>query len=194
MDNTEIRARILRIHYDLEMNNPGAFFKTAELPGLMPGVPQNLLDANMIYLYRSGLIEGFTSIGKAAPPITRITPIGINVVENPNAYSSQYSLNVQLLNIGTNYGQVAQADRGATVTQTQTYSSFNDLRRLVKSRSELTDQDRERIDKVLANLEKTAGEGGLTKKIIEEAKQALADYGWLIPPLMTVLTTALGLG
>lgn len=64
----------------------------------------------------------------------------------------------------------------------------------MKSRSELTDQDRERIDKVLANLEKTAGEGGLTKKIIEEAKQALADYGWLIPPLMTVLTTALGLG
>ena len=170
MDNSEIRARILRIHYDLEMSKPGAFFQTAELPELMPGVPQNLLDANTSYLYRSGLIEGFTSIDKAAPPITRITPIGINVVENPKTYSSQYSLNIQYLSIGTNYGQVAQADREATVTQTQTYSSFNDLKALVKNHSELSDQDRERIDKVLANLEKTTNEGGLTNKIIEEAK------------------------
>jgi len=139
LDNTEVRAKILRIFYDLEMNVPGSFLKTAELPDLMPGVPQNLLDANTIYLFHSRLIEGFTSIDKAAPPITRITPMGINVVENPNAYSSQFSLNIRQLHIGTNYGQVAQADRGAAVIQTQTYSSFNELRELVKTHSELSE-------------------------------------------------------
>jgi len=194
MDNAEIRARILRLHYDLQMNHPGAFFESKALPTLLPGISQNLLDANVIYLYDSGLLEGFKSIDKAAPPLTRITRMGIDAVENPNKYSDQFSLNVQVLNIDTNYGQVAQADRGATVTQTQTYSSFNNLRELVKTHGELSDQDREHIDKVLAHLEKTTNEGGLTKKIIEEAKQALAEYGWLIPPLITVLTKALGLG
>ena len=115
-------------------------------------------------------------------------------MENPDRYSDQFSLNVQVLNVGTNYGQVAQADRGAPVTQIQAYSSFNDLRELVRSHAELTEQDRERIKRVLGSLEKTASEGSLTKKIIEEAKQALAEYGWLIPPLVAVLTKALGLG
>jgi hypothetical protein len=100
---------------------------------MLPGIPQNLLDANVIYLYDSRLIEGFTSVDKAAPPITRITRMGIDAVENPDMYSDRYSLSVQVLNIGTNYGQVAQADRGAAVIQTQTYSTFSDLRELVRS-------------------------------------------------------------
>jgi len=194
MDNAEIRARILRFHYDSEMNRPGDFFNIDELPKLMPDVPQNTLDANILYLCRSRLIECHMVCGRTTPPIARISPIGIDVVENPDRYSGRFSLNVQVLNVGTNYGQLAQADRGSTVTQTETDSSFNDLRELVKTHSELTDADRERIDKVLANLEKTTNEGGLTKKIIEEARQALADYGWLIPPLITVLAKALGLG
>jgi len=103
-------------------------------------------------------------------------------------------MDVQVLNVGTNYGQVAQAGGGATVTQTQTYSSFNDLRQLVRSHTELTDGDRQRIDAVLGNLEKTVAEKGITKTVVEQAKQALADYGWLIQPLIAVLMNALGLG
>ena len=97
------------------------------------------------------------------------------------------------LNIGTNYGRVAQADRGATVIQTQACSSFNDLRELVKSRADLTEADRQRINAVLGSLEKTVAEKGVTKTLVEQAKQALADYGWLIQPVITVLMKALGL-
>ncbi len=35
---------------------------------------------------------------------------------------------------------------------------------------------------------------GLTKRIVEQAKQSLAKYGRLVPPLGTVLAKALGLG
>jgi hypothetical protein len=37
-------------------------------------------------------------------------------------------------------------------------------------------------------------EAGLTGKVIEQAKKALAKYGWLIPPLIQVLSNSLGLG
>jgi len=195
MDNSEIRAKILRLHYDLEMNNPGRFFEVDKLPTLITGVPQNLLDANILYLCESGLINGMIpSIGRVTPVATRITPLGTNVVERPGQYSERFTMSVQVLNVGTNYGQVAQADRRATVEQTQTYSSFNELRELVRKHTELNDTDRQRIEKVLAHLEETTAQKGLTQKIIEEAKQALAEYGWLIPPLITVLAKALGLG
>ena len=192
MDNAEIRARILRLHYDLQMNHPGAFFESKALPTLLPGIPQNLLDANVIYLYDSRLIEGFTSVDKAAPPITRITRMGIDAVENPDMYSDRFSLSVQVLNIGTNYGQVAQADRGAAVIQTQTYSTFSDLRELVRSHVELTEEERRKIGEVLTDLENTEKEGGLSKKI-EQAKEAFTKYGWLVEPLVTVLKTILQL-
>ena len=192
MDNAEIRARILRLHYDLQMNHPGAFFESKELPILLPGIPQNLLDANMIYLYDSRLIEGFTSVDKAAPPITRITRMGIDAVENPDMYSDRFSLSVQVLNIGTNYGQVAQAEHGAAVIQTQTYTTFSDLRELVRSHVELTEEEKRKISEVLTDLENTAKEGSLSKKI-EQAKEAFTKYGWIVEPLVTVLKTILQL-
>jgi len=196
MDNSEIRARILRLHYDLQMNSPEQLFITDRLPTLITGVSQSLLDANTQYLCESGLINTVipAAIGRGAPIATRISALGIDVVENPSRYSERFTINVQVLNVGTNYGQVAQADRGATVEQTQTYSSFNELRELVRKHTELNDADRQKIEKVLARLEETAAQKGLTHKIIEEAKQALAEYGWLIPPLITVLAKTLGLG
>jgi hypothetical protein len=174
------------------MNHPGAFFESKALPDLLPGIPQNLLDANVIYLYDSRLLEGFTSVDKVAPPLTRITRMGIDVVENPDSYSDRFSLSVQVLNIGTNYGQVAQTDRGATVTQTQTYSTFGNLRALVQSHVELTEEERRRISEVLTDLENTAKEDSLTKKI-EQAREAFTKYGWLVEPLVMVLKTILHL-
>jgi len=193
MSNAEIRAKILRAHYDLEMARPGDFFDPDLIPKLMPGVAQNLLDANLIYLYESGLIRGENVGGQVTPTCTRITPLGIALVERPNMYSDRFPINVQVLNVNTNLGQVAQATSGASIAQTQTYSSFGDLRRFVESRAELKDVERQEIEKVLTELEKMASERGLTQKIVDEAKKALAKYGWIIPPLMSVLSQALGL-
>lgn len=196
MDDSEILAKILRLHYDLQMNSPEQLFIVDRLPTLITGVPRNLLDANTEYLCESGLINTVipAAIGRGAPVATRISALGIDAVRNPSKYSGQFPMSVQVLNVGTNYGQVAQADRGATVEQTQTYSSFNELRELVRKHTELNDTDKQRIEKELAHLEETAAQKGLTQKIIEEAKQALAEYGWLISPVMQVLAKTFGFG
>jgi len=193
MSNAEIRAKILRAHYDLEMTRPGDFLDPDLLPRLMPGVPRNLLDANLIYLYESGLIRGEQVVSQVTPICTRIAPLGIDLVERPQIYSGRFPISVQVLNVNTNLGQVAQASSGASIAQTQTYSSFEDLRRLVDGRTELKDAERQEIEKVLTELEKAASERGLTQKIVDEAKKALAKYGWIIPPLVSVLSQALGL-
>jgi hypothetical protein len=178
------------------MNSPEKLFFTDELQTLIPGVPKNFLDANVQYLCDKGLINPDTQagIGRGAPIATRISALGVDFVEKPSHFQGQFTINVQTLSIGTNYGQVAQADRGATIEQTQTYSSFNELRELVRKHAELNDEDRQRIEKVLARLEERATQKGLTQKIIDEAQQALAEYVWLIPPLVTTLAKALGLG
>jgi hypothetical protein len=90
----EIRAKILRLHYDLEMKNPLDRFNTDTLKDVFPDIPENLLDANLVYLYESGLLEC-----RSTPIMTRITPQGINVVENPSL-ASQYQIDVQVLQIG----------------------------------------------------------------------------------------------
>jgi len=176
------------------MNRPGNLIDEPmeELPKLMPNVPRNMLEANLLYLFESGLVRGMSVPSQVTPICTSITPLGTNVVENPQGYKD-YQLNVQVLNINTNYGQVGQASSGASIAQTQTYSSFGDLRRLVESRTELKDAERQEIEKVLTELEKVASERGLTQKIVDEAKKALAKYGWIVPPLVSVLSQALGL-
>jgi hypothetical protein len=194
LPNADIRAKILRILYDFQMANPAHLYSTDELAKLFPDVPSNLFDANIIYLRDSYLIQGRGEFGQVGPRDVKITKRGIDVVERPERYSRDYSLNFQVLNVNTNYGQVAQGSQGATIIQTQEFSSFGDLVQLVKSRKELTTEEEEGIVKVLRDLEKAVAEGGLSKRIVEDAKHALVKYGWLIPPLVQVLTKAMGLG
>lgn len=179
--NDEIRAKILRIHYDLEMNQPSSHFDTDALPKLMPDVPQNLLDANLLYLCESRLISGNFAMGRRTPIGTRITPAGTNVVERPNL-AGQFALDIKVLNVNTNYGQIAQATAG-TISQTLTVSSFDDLRRLLQIHPEVKGDERQEIESVLNQLEKDANQKNLTQKMIDEAKRKLAKYGWILAPL-----------
>jgi hypothetical protein len=193
MANGEIRARVLRILYDFQMQNPQRVLNADELKSKsFPDVAQNFFDVNLIYLRDANLIDGRGEMGRVGPRDVRITKLGIDVVERPERYSQKYSMNFQVLNVGTNYGQVAQAAQGASISQTQTYSSFNDLKSLVKSHDELNDEERKEIETHLSELEKRAQDGSLSKTIIDQSKAALSKYGWLIPPLVQVIAKALG--
>ena len=61
---------------------------------------KNILDANLNYLFHSGLIDGALVGGRATPIATIITAAGITLVETPTN-ASQYSINVQILQVDT---------------------------------------------------------------------------------------------
>src|SRR5208282_5102027 len=143
---------------------------------------------NLYYLYRSRLIEG-KGIPQDLPVKIRITPAGIDVVENADI-AKRYQ--IQVLQIGTNYGQVAQAGTGNTISQTQQIT-FSDLRKAVDDRTDISSEDKENIKTILTELDEGIQDGTITKKAIDSAKRALAKYGWLILPLSEVLKHGLGL-
>jgi hypothetical protein len=172
------------------MKSPHDRVNTDTLKDVFPDIPVNLLDANLVYLYESGLLQGEMVMGRRTPIATRITPQGINVVENPSL-ATRFQLNVQILRVETVYGQVAQTGPGSTVIQTQTVT-FDDLRRMVSERTDITSDEKQEIEKILRSLEKDAQENNLTKKAMNDAMKALAKYGWLIPPLTEVLKHAFG--
>jgi hypothetical protein len=191
MRNDEIRAKILRIFYDFEMTHPGEYMNPGYLPQQLAGISQNLIDTNLLYLCDSGLLHGEAyTIGSTTPGMVKITPIGIDVVERPDL-ANQYSINLQVLQVGTVYGQVAQASQGATITQTQTMT-FDDLRKIVRDREDIDTAEKETIKKTLDELETGAQQGTLTKKTVDAARNGLAKYGWLLPSLIAVLKACFG--
>jgi len=190
MDNKEIRAKILRVLYDHEMHRPGEWLHVVYLGQAIPDVDPNLFIANLNYLYGSGLIER-KGIPSDAPLIhVRIGVIGTDVVENAEK-AKDYQINYQVLQIGTNYGQVAQAATGNTISQTQQIT-FADLKKTVDDRTDISAEDKDNIKTILNELDKGIQDGTLAKKAIDSAKDTLAKYGWLIPPLTEVLRHAFG--
>src|SRR5271167_109870 len=172
MTNDEIRAKILRIFYDFEMNRPGEYASTVYLPQQLVDVPQNLIDTNLLYLCDSGLLHGTAfTFGTATPAMAKITPRGIDVVEKPEL-ANQYSINLQILKVGAVYGQVAQASQGATITQIQTMT-FDDLRKMVQDRQDIDADEKSAIQKILNELETNAKQETLTRKFMDESLKAL---------------------
>src|SRR5208337_4830196 len=119
----EIRAKILRIFYDFEMNNPGKYMDTDYLSQQLRDVPRKLIDTNLRYLCDSELlhpetlgVEGrgiYRPYRPTTPRTAKITLVGINVIRKPEL-ANQYAINLQSPQVKTVYGQVAQSSQSAT--------------------------------------------------------------------------------
>jgi hypothetical protein len=191
MRNDEIRGKILRFLYDFNSQSAGELIQIGYLKNELRDIDQNLVQSNLFYLYEKGLIEGKEVEWEKVPISVRISSDGIDAVENQRI-ASQYQINYQIMQIGTMVGQVAQAGQGATITQTQAMT-FDDLRKIVQERQDMSNDEKETVKKILDELETAAQQEILTKKNIDTAKRALAKYGWLIPSLTEVLRYAFGL-
>ena len=191
LDNEEIRSRILRILYEHEMQNPAHYFNTDELAPKL-AVPSNILDANLLYLHGKALVRGVGVLGRVTPPIVRITPLGIDVVEHPQWFDGKLSINLQTVSVsGAVYGQVAVG--GRDVTQVQA-NSIDDLRSIVDKREGLTKETRDSIKSKLGELERELSSGTLSKSRVEQFKEFFGKYDWLWPALVSVISKAIGLG
>jgi hypothetical protein len=196
MRNDEIRAKMLRIFYDFEMNHPGEYLDTSNLPQLLRSVPNKLIDTNLRYLFDLELlhahaltVEGkgiFRPYRRATTPRTaKITIIGINVVRMPEL-ANKYAINLQFLQARTVHGKVRKASQNAAIIQEQTLT-FEALKRMIQDRQELTGNEKAVIKLILDALETTAQQGTLTKKFTDESLKIFSKYDWLIPPLTEVL-------
>jgi hypothetical protein len=198
MRNDEIRAKILRVFYDFEMNHPGEYMNTSNLPQQLSDVPKKLIDTNLLYLLDSELLhrEALTVEGRGifrpyratTPSTAKITLIGINVVRIPEL-ANKYAINLQSLQARTVYGQVTQASQKAVITQTQTIT-FDYLREMVQARQEINANEKAVIKLILDALETTAQQGSLTKNFMDQSLKIFAKHRWLIPPLTEVLKHA----
>lgn len=65
---------------------------------------------------------------------------------------------------------------------------------LVSSHTELKDEEKREIERILVKLQELTNKEGLTRSNIDKTKEALAKYGWLIQPLIQVLMKLLDPG
>jgi hypothetical protein len=189
MRSDEIRAKILRIFYDFEMNHPGEYMNTSDLPQQLSDVSQKLIATNLLYLCDSELlrpkalaVEGrgiYRPYRATAPGTAKITRIGINVFKIPEL-ANKYAINLQSLQVRTVHAQV---------TQTQTIT-FDYLREIVQARQDVNANEKAVIKLILDALETTAQRGSLTKNFMDQSLRIFSKYRWLIPPLTEVLKHA----
>jgi len=65
------------------MVKPNSYLGSEYFYRIFSGMPENVVDANQIYLLDKGLIDGEYTVGSAGPRLMRITSLGIDVVEHP---------------------------------------------------------------------------------------------------------------
>ncbi|HUK50661.1 MAG TPA: hypothetical protein VLV18_06460 [Terriglobales bacterium] len=198
MRNDEIRAKILRIFYDFELNHPGEFMNISDLHGQLRDVPRRLIDTNLPYLCDSELlkqeapgVEGggiYRPYRATTPRTAKITLIGINVVRIPEL-ANKYAINLPSLQTRMAYGHDTQASQLSAVAQTQPIT-FDYLREMVQVRREINADEKAVIKLILDALETTAQQGTLTKNFMDESLKVFAKHRWLIPPLTEVLKHA----
>ncbi|MHA1215685.1 MAG: hypothetical protein ACTSPG_10325 [Candidatus Hodarchaeales archaeon] len=184
MDNKEIRASILKRLYDFHQKEP---YNILELQDFQLKVPENLLLGNLRYLNEKSLIEFKLDMGGHSG-YARITAFGIDVVENPEQFEGQFSINFNLIQVG--------GDVNAPIVQghqIDIVSSFNKLTKIVEERRDIGEEEKGEILEKLGELREVLSSEQLNKSQLEKLEKFLSKYGWLFPMVLKAIRKALGL-
>ena len=189
MDNTDVRAHVLREFYDQEMLSgcgsidPGKFAERL-------GVPRRQVEVALKYLVDMELVKGEYVAGTDVPVTMGITALGMDFVDNPRI--GQYEINQQIIHVaGPVYGQITQAQAASEVTQTQVIGSFVHLEQLVDNHHEIEASAREALKQCLREIHNELEHEQISTsrlgKLLEQAKQ----YSWLYPLVIETILKAL---
>lgn len=185
--NDEIRYRILNFTYARYHEDPGrpGIDRTTMLELLQ--VPENAMDANVLYLEQKSLLKLLKSMG-ALWVVAEITAFGIDVIENKEKYKDAFPfIQVQIVG-GDNIGTMVQSGAGSKITVNQINEAFQKAREINKAIRGLTEEEKKQVEDNLTTLEKEAHtekpEQGKIHKSWEWLKR---NAPWLVPILKDIV-------
>jgi len=186
--NKEIRYRILKTLYTHFHENPASMGigRTTMLEVL--NVPENLMDANMLYLKQKRLVNTSGMRIAFIWKSVKITDSGIDVIENKEKYKDQFPfMQVQIVQ-GNNYGNIAQAGAESQINITQINEAFQKARDETKTVTGIPDELKKQVEDNLTTLEdeikKDEPELGKVQKIWKWLK---GNAAWVVPILKDII-------
>lgn len=187
--NDQVRVMILDfLHKELQEKPRDVTNKENIFQAL--GIPQKQLDFNMFYLEEKGLVELITSM--EGWHCAKITAYGIDVIENKDAFKSQFPFinNTTIQVQGNNYGAIIQANNHSTVTFYQQISdAFKQAYERIETEQglapELKAQIKIKTKMLEEELNKAEPDAGLIQQSWKWIKQ---NANWLVPTLTQVVT------
>lgn len=186
MDHEEVRSSTLRILYNRHMSGPPYDYETDQIEKAL-NIAQGTIEPDLIYLRGKGLIEELVQEGgRYVGPLIQITARGIDVVEHPEWFRGQLSINLNTVSVSHVTGSVAIA--GRDVVQVTT---FGDIRKTIAQNAELNDQDRQEINSKLDELENELKKDQIDNSKIGQLTEFFKRFRWLWPLLQPLILEVL---
>jgi len=153
INHDEIRHRILEILYKFAQENPDSVgLRKVALQQILK-IPEKKLFFNISYLNEKGLVRASIGVGNWFH--ARITAFGIDVVENKEKYGEQFPFiqtNIQEIH-GDVSGTVIQAIKSPVSFNQQVTTTFQQARKIIETRTDVTLSLKEEVKKHLNLLE-----------------------------------------
>lgn len=190
MDLKNERAKILRVLYDENIKNAHARLMHGELEKKI-GINKNIVQGCVKYLNEQNLVK--VDYLQGGEGIVEITANGIDVVEGPEAYSDQFSMNYNILSI---HGNV-----NAPVVQTTSQSSanmsfvqkFEQISDMVQKKEEISKDEKEEILTSINDLKEMLKSDNIERGRIDTVLDKLKKHSWLIGHIKDIIISAFGL-
>jgi len=167
------------------MGGPPYHYETDQLERNL-NIPQGTIAPDLIYLRDKGLIkEVVRTADRYVGPVIQITVLGIDVVEHPDRFKGQLSINFNTISMGNVEAPVVIAGRDAVQITT-----FGDIRKTIDQHTGLNDQDRQEVKSKLDELEDELKKDQIDKSKIDQLTTFFKKFGWLWPLILEVLKKA----
>jgi hypothetical protein len=168
------------------MSGPPYDYETDQIEKAL-NIAQGTIEPDLIYLRGKGLIEELVQEGgRYVGPLIQITARGIDVVEHPEWFRGQLSINLNTVSVSHVTGSVAIA--GRDVVQVTT---FGDIRKTIAQNAELNDQDRQEINSKLDELENELKKDQIDNSKIGQLTEFFKRFRWLWPLLQPLILEVL---
>jgi hypothetical protein len=190
MDLKNERAKILRVLYDENIKNAHARLMHGELEKKI-GINKNIVQGCVKYLNEQNLVN--VEYFQGGEGIVEITANGIDVVESPDVYRDQFSMNYTFLSV--------QGDVNAPIVQTAIQSSpnmsfdqkFERILDMVQKKEEISKDEKEEILTSINDLKEMLKSDNIERGRIDTVLDKLKKHSWLIGHIKDIIISAFGL-
>jgi hypothetical protein len=184
------RAKILRMLYDEYIKNANARLMHAELENKLC-INKNIVQGCVKYLNEKNLVKVTPLSGGEG--IVTITAKGVDVVEGPEAYSGQFSMNYNILSIHGNVNAPVVQTTSQSSANTSFVQKFDQISDMVQKKEEISKDEKEEILTSINDLKEMLKSDNIERGRLNTVLDKLKKHSWLIGHIKDIIISTFGL-
>ena len=183
-------AKMLRVLYDEYVKNANDRWTHAELENKLC-INKNIVQGCVKYLNEKNLVKVTPLSGGEG--IVTITAKGVDVVEGPEAYSGQFSMNYNILSIHGDVNAPVVQTTSQSSTNTSFVQKFDQISDMVQKKEEISKDEKEEILTSINDLKEMLKSDNIERGRLNTVLDKLKKHSWLIGHIKDIIISTFGL-